>query len=344
MGAAFANDLCSTIILSYSLKTGPQVAGSSSVVVCEQPGASGSGGDGGGSGGGGGGPLRDVLSGLKCGLPAPPAALPGGDSAAAGAAAAAAAASCGGMGTSGGMGASGGGAASAQQQQQQQAGGQPRDGECLLRLPFVLELETPQRGRQVRPHVSVKLLGPQSARLGDVVALTWQLTRMADAPGSFHAASESFQAASGAPLLPLQRQQQPQEQQKHKQGPGLGEQQHQAGGVGGVPLSSEDDDVLWYELHFATGGLAASSAAGTSAAAPTERVEESSGGTRGGGGASKRHGSVRLGRGVGSLATIEATVVPQALGLQDVPRLVLMGVPDSEQERVGEEAVFVYSA
>jgi hypothetical protein len=58
----------------------------------------------------------------------------------------------------------------------------------------------------------------------------------------------------------------------------------------------------------------------------------------------RRHGSVRLGRAAGAMATVEATAVARALGPQDAPRLVLVGVPDSEQERAGDDSVFVYSS
>jgi hypothetical protein len=194
-------------------------------------------------------------------------------------------------------------------------GGALREGECLLRLPFTLELEAaPLKGGPERhPHLRIELLGPPAAVQGEPVALTWQLTRVADAPGV-------------------------------------------SSGGGGGDDWEDADEVLWYEVQFPPGSGLAPSAAGSRGGALSSGDWETSaarfsggggGGSCGGGGgsgaAARRQGCVRLGRRAGSVATVEACVAAVGAGLQEAPRLVLLGVPESEREQP-DAGIFVAAA
>jgi hypothetical protein len=296
-GGAFGGaEACSALTVTYALADGGPEAAAADCVVCEQL--------------GGGAGLADGFKLTAGGLPPPPSGLPGRPDAAGAAAAAA-----------------------AEPPRRVGGGTGGRRGECVLRLPFSLELESHQeKGQQRRPHVRVKLLGPQSVPQGAATTLTWQLTRVADAPGGSGGGAGGGGGGAAA-------------------GPAAAAGTDEFGGD-----EEEESEVVWYEVHYPNRGMAASaalgggggsttaanggSAAAGSSGAPTGAAD---GSDAGGGGGARRHGCVRLGRGAGATATVEATVVPWSLGVQEAPRLVLMGVPKSEQERVRDEGVFVFA-
>jgi hypothetical protein len=196
-------------------------------------------------------------------------------------------------------------------------------GECLLRLPFTLELEAPPKGLESQPHLRIELLGPPSAVAGEALALTWQLTRVADAPG---AAAASGGGGGG--------------------GSRWGSAAGAAGEEGGPEEGEEDEEVIWYEVRFHSAGLAPSAAGGGggSGALSSSGWPGSGGGAAAGGAPpARRQGCVRLGRRAGSVASVEARAVAVAPGLQEAPRLALLGVPEAEQEQP-DAGIFVAAA
>jgi hypothetical protein len=197
-----------------------------------------------------------------------------------------------------------------------------------LQLPFWLEFPSvDQQASPTAASVTVTLLGPYTGQIGQAVALSWQLARIASADAGVEGAAAARAQQSLSPHatafsdVPLDGQPQPQQQQHS---------------------SAESDELLCYELVFgqqpkqeagASGkdgsGSKAGSGSGASAAAAAAAVDM--GGLSGGANAallwgvsgSAPSGVVRLGRAPGSLAVVEVVLVPRAAGRLVAPQLLL---------------------
>lgn len=200
----------------------------------------------------------------------------------------------------------------------------------LLSHRHVFVLEFPEVG-SAQQTLRARLLGPLHAKLGQPVALTWHLTRTAP---------------------PSQQQQQVQGQRPGSAGEDPG---------GGAHGMDDEAEVFYYEVGGSSTGAASGSGSGggsgsSDSASGSGRqgpaVGSSANGSAVGGGAVGGgptmasavaagtaaaavgawhprlggRGSVRLGRRAGSMATVEAVVLPLAPGRQPAPALHLRSV------------------
>jgi hypothetical protein len=203
-----------------------------------------------------------------------------------------------------------------------------------LNFPHCAEFEEPQ--------LSLLLLGPVTATVGQPTCLTWQVRRLQQPvplgstqvdPGLTATGSVPQQGSAGLPAL-------------HSSGSGGGLFSRHSMAVADAGEDTIAEDTLYYELVYedpldpaaakrsptpAAGGAAAAGGGGRASPAPQQLAAVAADGSPVLPAAAawdprwRATGSIRLGRAPDSLAVVEAVVVPRASGQVMPPRLVVHG-------------------